>query len=67
MSEIANTPDPPYYAVIFASLRSDVDDDGLYEATPPECDHCVDGDGNRVLGQDLLGWDIKGDCPKINL
>ena len=25
MSEIANTPAPPYYAVIFSSLRSDVD------------------------------------------
>ena len=25
MSEIANTPEPPYYAVIFSSLRSDVD------------------------------------------
>jgi len=27
MSEIANTPEPPYYAVIFTSLRSDVDED----------------------------------------
>jgi heme-degrading monooxygenase HmoA len=24
---IANTPNPPYYAVIFSSLRADVDDD----------------------------------------
>ena len=26
MNEIANTPQPPYYAVIFTSLRTDVDD-----------------------------------------
>ena len=26
MSDIANTPEPPYYAVIFSSLRSEVDD-----------------------------------------
>ncbi len=26
MSEIANTPKPPYYAVIFSSLLSDVDE-----------------------------------------
>jgi heme-degrading monooxygenase HmoA len=25
MSHIANTPEPPYYAVIFTSLRTDVD------------------------------------------
>ena len=26
MSEIAKTPQPPYYAVIFSSLRSDIDE-----------------------------------------
>ena len=26
MTEIANTPSPPYYAVIFTSVRSEVDD-----------------------------------------
>ena len=26
MSSIANTPEPPYYAVIFTSLRTDIDD-----------------------------------------
>lgn len=26
MSEIARTPEPPYYAVIFSSLRSEVDE-----------------------------------------
>lgn len=31
MSEIANTPEPPYYAVIFTSLRGDLDED--YERT----------------------------------
>ncbi|MCW8330763.1 antibiotic biosynthesis monooxygenase [Photobacterium sp. SDRW27] len=31
MSGIANTPQPPYYAVIFTSLRTDGDDSG-YEA-----------------------------------
>lgn len=25
MSDIANTPEPPYYAVIFSTLRTDVD------------------------------------------
>jgi heme-degrading monooxygenase HmoA len=28
VSEIASTPDPPYVAVIFTSLRTDDDDDG---------------------------------------
>ena len=31
MSEIATTPDPPYVAVIFTSLRTDHDEEG-YEA-----------------------------------
>ena len=28
MSRAARTPDPPYYAVIFTSLRTDADDEG---------------------------------------
>lgn len=27
MSDFATTPKPPYYAVIFTSLRTDIDDD----------------------------------------
>ena len=26
MNQLANTPEPPYYAVIFASVRRDYDD-----------------------------------------
>ncbi|TVZ40469.1 heme-degrading monooxygenase HmoA [Alteromonadaceae bacterium 2753L.S.0a.02] len=31
MSEIANTPEPPYYAVIFTSLLSELDEQGYAE------------------------------------
>lgn len=31
MSEIAETPQPPYYAVIFCSVRTDGNDDGYDE------------------------------------
>ena len=31
MSELARTPEPPYYAVVFSSFRADTDPDG-YEA-----------------------------------
>ena len=30
-------------------------------------DHCVHSDGDTVLGQDLLGRDIKGDRPQVHL
>ena len=30
-------------------------------------DHSVHGDGDTVLGQDLLGRDIEGDSPQVHL
>ena len=31
-----------------------------------EVDHCVHSDSDTVLGQDLLGRDIEGDCSQVH-
>jgi heme-degrading monooxygenase HmoA len=53
MSPFANTPEPPYYAVIFSSRRTPDDDDGYGLMAQRMVDQAAQQQG--VLGEDGFG------------
>ena len=59
MSQFARTPEPPYYAVIFTSQRTPVDDDGYHHTAGRMAELAKDMPGylgaESTRGEDGLG------------
>ncbi|MFT5430792.1 MAG: putative repeat protein (TIGR01451 family), partial [Myxococcota bacterium] len=45
-------------------VRSDRDNDGIYEAGPPQCDHCVDADSDG-FGDPTVASDFRLTCANL--